>query len=105
MFGYYLSDAVFYSALQAKLWQRMWVILNGEINTNWNLQKQKNVASISQLKAKWPFKQETSDIMLPVCMQAHSSLERDGFVFLSCWVPFEQRSALRRVFVLLCSAN
>ena len=57
------------------------------------------------LKSKWPFKQESSDVMLLVCMRAHSSLQRDGFVFLSCWVPFAQRSTLHRVFVLLCSAN
>lgn len=43
--------------------------------------------------------------MLLLCMQVHSSLRRDGFVFLSHWVPFEQRSMIRWVFVLLCTAN
>lgn len=55
-----------------------------------------NNGALLKLLTKWPFKlkKKKSD-MLPACMQAHSSLRREGFVFLSCWVPFEQKSILR----------
>lgn len=38
-------------------------------------------------------------------LHARTFVIADALCFLSCWVPFEQRSTLHRVFVLLCSAN
>lgn len=57
-----------------KLWQRIWIILGDKYKLRF--QKQNNASPILQLLTNWPFKVETSDIKLLVCMPAHSSLQR-----------------------------
>lgn len=76
-------------------------LLYKEIHTGKKLQKQKK-ACCSRFTApltKQPYKLETLDMTPLFCMQTHSSLRRDGFVFLSCLVPF---SAKEHITTSLC---